>query len=88
MLMIQTIGVIMSALWVLYVTVGLGSQIYKNSQEKRFGWSLPLFLLAIATYVFGVWYGILSGDIFILIPYLVGSIFFIIMIIQFFTLKK
>ncbi len=43
--MVDIIGSIMMLLWVAYVTIGLGSQIYKNKKDNNFGWSIPLLFL-------------------------------------------
>lgn len=82
------LGTIMSIVWVGYVTIGFISQIIKNQKSKSFGWSIPLFLLAYITYIFGVLYAISSKDIFIMIPYSIGFILLNYLLIQFLKYKK
>jgi len=81
-------GTVLSVLWVLYVTVGFWSQIQKNRQTSRFGWSAPLFLLAYTTYIFGTLYGFVSRNVYIAIPYTVGLIFLNVLLLQYLRYRK
>lgn len=75
-------------MWTLYVTFGFVSQIIKNKKEKQFGWSSILFSLAYITYIFGICYGYLKKDNYILVPYVVGFLFLNVLLYQFLKYKK
>jgi uncharacterized membrane protein HdeD (DUF308 family) len=81
-------GVILMILWTLYVTVGFISQIIKNNKDKNFGWSMPLFLLAYITYIFGTLYGFYAKDPYIFVPYITGFVLLNGILYQFFKYRR
>ncbi len=87
-MLISTFGTILMILWTLYVTVGFLSQIIKNKNDKHFGWSKLLFLLAYITYIVGTIYGHLSNNVYIFLPYIVGTVFLNILLYQFFKYRR
>jgi len=70
------------------VLFGLTAQVIKNRKEKQCGNPLVLALLAMMVYISRATRAITIGDLFILIPDVIGVILSLVMIGQFIKYRK
>ena len=72
-----------------YTMFGLPGQIKENYQRKSTeGLSISLFCFLFATFASWIFYGILLQNYFIIVPNVLGALFGIVILFQFFYYKR